>query len=93
LCNFATAIPELSFSRELEVLVYPNPVTDYLSVQKEINEALDYQITDLNGRIMMEGVLIDEVQNIDFTKISSGIYFIKITNPKTRDYIIRKIVK
>jgi hypothetical protein len=93
LCNFATAIPELSFSRELEVLVYPNPVTDYLSVQKEINEALDYQITDLNGRITMEGVLIDEVQNIDFTKISSGIYFIKITNPKTRDYIIRKIVK
>ncbi len=93
LCNFATAIPELSFSRELEVLVYPNPVIDYLSVKKEISKTLVYQVTDVNGRMMMQGELIDEVQNIDFTKIAVGIYFIKIINPKTREYIVRKIVK
>lgn len=93
LCNLSTAIPELSFSKELEVLVYPNPVTDYLSVQKEVNEILDYQITDVNGRILKNGELINKVQNIDFSKISSGVYFIKITNPKTQEYIVRKIVK
>ena len=41
----------------------------------------------------MIGELVDEKHIIDFTQISSGIYFIKITNTKTQEYIVRKIVK
>jgi hypothetical protein len=61
--------------------------------QNGINEILDYQVTDVNGRILMIGELVDEKHIIDFTQISSGIYFIKITNTKTQEYIVRKIVK
>ena len=37
---------------------------------KEVSKILAYQITDVNGRMMMEGALTDEVQNIDFSKIT-----------------------
>lgn len=93
LCNLSTAIPELSFSKALEVLVYPNPVTDYLLVQKKILNTLNYQVTDISGRILMRGVLTEKTQQLDFRGTNSGIYFIKVMNPKTKEYVIKKIIK
>lgn len=73
--------------------IYPNPVTDNLFIKKENSETLKYQITDISGRILMNGELVDEINNITFTKINSGVYFVKIINPTTREYIVEKIVK
>ncbi|MFK7770546.1 MAG: T9SS type A sorting domain-containing protein [Saprospiraceae bacterium] len=73
--------------------IFPNPISDNFFIKNEKNETLEYQITDVNGRLLMSGELIDEIHNITFTKINSGVYLMKIINPVTREYIVEKIVK
>lgn len=66
---------------------------DNIFIKKGNSETLEYQVTDVNGRLLLIGELIDEIHNITFTKTNSGVYFIKIINPETHEYIVEKIVK
>ncbi|MFK8005992.1 MAG: T9SS type A sorting domain-containing protein [Saprospiraceae bacterium] len=88
-----TSIHHLGGTTRMKIEIFPNPVSDNIFIKKEKYETLEYQITDVNGRILMNGELIDEIHNITFTRINSGIYFMKITNPATGEYIVEKLIK
>ena len=88
-----TSIHNLGGEEGMKIEIFPNPVSDHIFIKKEKTETLEYQITDVNGRLLRSGELIYETSNITFTKMNSGIYFIKIINPTTREHIVEKIVK
>ncbi len=88
-----TSIHNLGGEEGMKIEIFPNPVSDNIFIKKETSETLVYQITDVNGRLLLIGELIDEIHNITFTKINSGVCFIKIINPVTREFFVEKIVK
>ncbi|MFK7787415.1 MAG: S8 family serine peptidase [Crocinitomicaceae bacterium] len=69
--------------------VYPNPVSDLLYVEINSNRQQSYQVLDLNGKLLFEGVL--ENSMIDFSALATGVYIMKITDgTKT---ITEKVIK
>jgi len=72
------------------IVVYPNPTTGIIHFSKQLeNEA--YQITTLTRITVQEGIIKNKY--IDLTNLTTGIYFIKITDNKTGEVKVAKIIK
>ncbi|MEC4049140.1 T9SS type A sorting domain-containing protein [Flavobacterium sp. SUN046] len=71
--------------------VYPNPVENMLRITSK--EALNYQVFDEAGKLILEGKLSNNQNDIDFSKLSSGVYFLKTTNGNTEVKTIKLIKK
>ena len=77
--DIETAI-ETQLGIELNLKVYPNPTSDFLTLetgQSELNE-MQYQILDLKGSVLENSNFNNNLERLDFTSYSSGIYFIII---------------
>jgi len=67
-------------SNNISLAVFPNPSSDYLTLKFDdySNELMDYQIFDLNGKLIKnERINMDQTQ-IDLTSFVNGTYFIEI---------------
>ena len=65
--------------------VYPNPAKDVLIIEVNINDAMNYRITDALGKVVLEGLLRFDVsrKTIDVSRLPSGIYQFELF---TNDY-------
>ncbi len=72
-----TSVNDL-YASEL-IRVYPNPVSNVLSVTVE-NEMLNssYEMLDVTGKIVQRGFFRSEVNQVNVSELSSGMYFIKM---------------
>lgn len=68
--------------------VYPNPFQEAIRVQ--LDEKADYQIVDLNGRILKKGT-VSNGQAINTSQLAKGIYLLKLQMKDQR--VVKKIVK
>lgn len=59
------------------VLIYPNPATDYIQISVGNNEKLSIEIYSQEGRLVFNGTL-NENDRINLKDWKSGIYFAKI---------------
>jgi hypothetical protein len=62
---------------------YPNPTNNYLNIDIPdiINyKKLNYQIIDINGRILLSNSIYQPKTTIELTGFASGLYFIQIYN-------------
>jgi hypothetical protein len=72
-------------SLESDMKIYPNPVSDYLNIEKSDNNVLPVMIYDMNGNLMLnESVTGNE---INVQSLSPGIYILKV------DESIFKLIK
>ena len=63
----------------ISIQVYPNPNDGQLFVELEqYISIIDYSIVDLNGRIILSGVLSKQKSLIDIQKLKSGVYLIQV---------------
>jgi len=62
-----------------EVLIYPNPVKDYLHINSEA-EIAGIQIYDLLGKIVFESGKAGNEAKLNLSHLQSGMYFIKVQN-------------
>ena len=71
--------------------IHPNPTSENISIElNNISDNIDYLISDVNGRVLIQNTLNDNRQiNLDF--LESGIYFIKLTNKNSSE--TKKIIK
>lgn len=60
--------------------VYPNPSKEYIQVISDANRSLNYQISDLNGKEIINGSLKIgfNKKTIDISNLKSGIYLISL---------------
>lgn len=89
-CNdILMSTEELSTTTENDILVYPNPASDQLFFTTDLN-ALQIQIYDLNGKLVMNESLNDK--SISINSLIDGIYLIKILNQKGEYIQSKKII-
>lgn len=58
------------------VKMYPNPATDILYIQSDIEDLTKVSITDLNGRVVKEAT--NNLSQISLGNLAKGIYMVKI---------------
>ncbi len=65
----------------LSFVVYPNPTTDFLKLKTDTypNRDLNYHLYQLNGKILETKKIENIETSISMVHLSSGIYFLKIT--------------
>ncbi len=70
-----------NFTTKDQVTLYPNPVLNNFTIStKENYTGLNYNIFDQNGRSLKNGLLLNDETNIDASQLSTGIYFVKISD-------------
>lgn len=68
--------------------VYPNPANNVLIIETQGIVSATYRITNVMGQILLQGIIVDETQQIDITKLTAGMYFITVDN-KTVKFVKR----
>lgn len=72
----------------LKSRVYPNPATDFITVENSQNSELI--ITDISGRSLISKKIDSDLEKIDLSELKAGIYFVNIISGS--DKISEKIV-
>jgi hypothetical protein len=62
--------------------LYPNPATDLLYIEKNIQSTVELTVMDLTGRIVLIQQLTSEKHKVDVSELSEGVYLYKINNGK-----------
>ena len=64
----------------ISLKTYPNPTSDYLVLEfaDYSNEKMEYQLIDLEGKIILNHSITNVRTQVDLNTYSKGIYFIKI---------------
>jgi len=85
-------VNSLNEFREPFIVFYPNPVKNNLII-KVMNLYNDnyFSITDLNGKILYNGILNAGQNSINVSMLNSGIYILRISNHL--EMLVRKIIK
>lgn len=78
--SVTTGINETSIN--LELSVYPNPTTNFLSLKVESKklESLTYQLIDLQGKVIENKKVNDNSTTIKMEGLPKATYFLKVTN-------------
>ena len=80
IANFIPATGQDELDIPALVSVYPNPFTDKVFLDFDPRFiGSDFSIIDLSGRIVMSGLIRSEKMNLDFSKLNSGIFILKIS--------------
>lgn len=74
-----TALNTEEHSTTNRIMIFPNPANNDLNVLINDNSVLDstYNIVDVNGRVLVQGVLTNVTSQINIENLSKGIYFLK----------------
>lgn len=91
----------LSLNPKIDVLVFPNPVSDLLFIQlKKLTSISDIEIrvTDIYGKERNMGqintsVLSDYFFTLDFSMLNAGVYFLKLSSSGSHFIETFKIIK
>ena len=74
-----------------EFKLYPNPVSDILTIESTASRIELIEIALLNGRIIFSDEINDSLLQIDVSSFRKGVYFITI---RSKDFVTtRKIIK
>jgi hypothetical protein len=87
-----TSVRDLDIN--LNAQIYPNPTTDQLVLTLGSNEYknLNYQLLDLQGKVIGQNRLNLTSTSIDVSRLSNGTYFIKILD-KQRQLKTFQVIK
>jgi len=77
---------------QLQMSVYPNPATSFLTLKVEEIKGLSYQLYDEPGRIIKKEKIRKNTTRIHLDKLASATYFLSVQN-KYKTIKIFKIIK
>jgi len=90
--NSATSVSSFSGNN---ISIYPNPTNGKVTVDLNSNSKLNkvnYEITDISGKVLANEILLNNKQVIDFETLGAGVYFLKI-NSGTGIFIEKIVVQ
>lgn len=78
----------------LELIVYPNPTVANvnLSIKNYPIENLNYQLFDINGRLLSNNKILTEETVVDMERYPTATYLLKVTS-NNKEIKIFKIIK
>ena len=85
-----TSLNPISENRTLRVEISPNPSKGLYNLNCTNNLAgIDYQLFDIKGQLIQEGVLKKHNNQIDLSNSPAGIYFLQINELGIREKLIK----
>jgi len=79
-CTDVTIVGVAELQNDLGVMLYPNPVSDVLKIDRGQNEKLSVEITNSSGKQMYKTVVKEQVMKLDVSDYAAGVYFVKVSN-------------
>lgn len=76
----------------LELAVYPNPVSEQLQIESKDSEKLFLNIFDITGKKLLTDEVIDK-NTVSVTTLSPGLYFYQVTSSSGNTLKTEKLVK
>ena len=73
--------------------LYPNPAKEILRVQLVEAKSQNYQISDMQGKVVLSGVLNENLQEIDLKTLSKGTYLLRVWGSNQEQSEIEKFIK
>lgn len=69
-----------NFNINLQMAVYPNPTTNWLQLEVKNTgfEKLNYQIFDINGKLVLQNKISTETTTISMENLSTNLYLLKV---------------
>ncbi len=87
----AQVITSLNDFAQQEILIYPNPVKDEMTIQLNRIQPFKIEIINLHGKIMYQSEETGISHNVNLLSFNSGIYFVRV---KSKDFALtQKILK
>ena len=71
------------------LIVYPNPASDYVEISNEKYSSFDITIFSIVGKKKMTAT---EVNCLDVSKLATGIYLLHITESNTTNIVVERLV-
>lgn len=88
-CNITSGIDDVKSGR---FFIYPNPVKDYLYIETNYMNEVNFEILNIYGQILKTGVFTEK-SKIALNTITAGIYFLKLFNKANRNQLCYKLIK
>jgi hypothetical protein len=89
LCGSTIGIDEDTEELTEGIMIYPNPVSDYLNFfQSDTDAGTEWKIYNVTGQLMMEG---NNSAPVNISRFAQGVYFVKIKS--ANKFYLQKFVK
>lgn len=87
-----TILSSMNIEKEDDLLIYPNPATDFLNILMSTtsNEQISILVFDTFGKMILSDKLIQSQSKLDVSAFKHGLYFIMVEHNNT--YICKKIL-
>lgn len=73
-----------TISENIQMKVFPNPVTQYLTIGlEEEADNIEYAIYNLSGQLMSSRKIVNTTTKVDLTSIIDGVYIMRIVKNNT----------
>ncbi|MBI1287162.1 MAG: CocE/NonD family hydrolase [Flavobacteriales bacterium] len=76
-----------------QMLVYPNPVNDFVSIYMDNGGTYNLKIMSVDGALIRTEQNFRDNMNVDVSTLSQGIYFVELTDTKTNERFVQKFSK
>jgi len=81
----------VSVAEKVFVNIYPNPFVDEIKIQKEYSSPISFYLFNENSEWIMKQEIKEDIQSVDLSMLSSGVYFAVIEGENERKVI--KLIK
>ena len=71
---------EALVENDLKLTIYPNPTKSYINIEINFTEPLEYELFSPLGKRMLNGIISSNNLQIDLSRLSPNIYFLRIGN-------------
>ncbi len=85
-----TSLSENDETLALNTSIYPNPNNNVINFSVDYTD-MNYLVTDLTGQVVTKGIIKNN--RVDITKLTIGVYFIKVLDNKHNTQLIKKLIK
>jgi hypothetical protein len=89
-----TGIEKANLNNKSNIVVYPNPSTNKISIDLQSQNAVQNNIVsiyDIQGQAILQQTLKQEKTEINITGLAKGVYFLKVNNGRNTE--VRKLLK
>lgn len=88
-CDLSNAVKNLLISNK-NIMIYPNPTSDVVTIKvTDFSHAVVYTISDITGRKLLSGKLLNESSTIDLGTLANGVYLFQLEKSNQSFKIIK----
>ncbi len=90
--NSCIPLSTKSYAKNHIIKIYPNPATDQISIQSDVNGAMRYELKTISGRVLTRGMSKGGQTNVDLSNYTPGLYLLLVDQNDER-YMKKVLVR